>query len=122
MKIPLTLFPEWVKKQYNLDVHARDGFVFLEIRQTVWGLPQAGISANKLLRKRLAPHECYKCFNALRLWKHTTCAISFSLVVDDFGIKCIGKEHAEHLINCLKEDYKLTNYWTGNLYCGISLD
>jgi hypothetical protein len=43
MKIPLVLFPEWTKKQYNLDTHARDGFVFSEIRQAVWGLPQAGI-------------------------------------------------------------------------------
>jgi hypothetical protein len=28
-------------------------------------------------------------------------------VVDDFGIKYLGKEHVEHLINCLKEKYKL---------------
>ena len=34
----------------------------------------------------------------------------------------MGKEHAEHLINCLKEEtYKLTEDWTGNIYCGISL-
>ncbi len=32
MKIPQDLFPEWIKKQYNLDTHTRDGFVFLEIR------------------------------------------------------------------------------------------
>ena len=31
MKIPLAIFPEWTKKQYTLDTHARDGFVFLEI-------------------------------------------------------------------------------------------
>ncbi len=55
MKIPLSLFPEWIKKQYNLDTHAQDGFVFLEIRRAVWGLPQAGILANKLLRKQLKP-------------------------------------------------------------------
>jgi hypothetical protein len=30
MKIPLALFPEWIKKQYNLDAHTRDGFVFLQ--------------------------------------------------------------------------------------------
>ncbi len=47
--MPLALFPVWIKKQYNLDTHARDGFVFLEIRHAVWGLPQAGILANKLL-------------------------------------------------------------------------
>ena len=34
----------------------------------------------------------------------------------------MGKEHAEHLINCLKEEtYKLMEDWTGNLYCGILL-
>ncbi len=34
----------------------------------------------------------------------------------------MGKEHAEHLINCLKEEtYKLTEDWTDDLYCGISL-
>ena len=38
-KIPLALFPEWIKTQNNLDTHARDGFVFLEIRCAVWGLP-----------------------------------------------------------------------------------
>jgi len=31
MKIPLALFREWIKKQYNLDTNARDGFVYLEI-------------------------------------------------------------------------------------------
>ncbi len=31
MKIPLALFPEWIKNQYNLDTNARDGFVYLEI-------------------------------------------------------------------------------------------
>jgi hypothetical protein len=31
MKIPLDLFPEWIKKQYNLDTQAREGFVFLKI-------------------------------------------------------------------------------------------
>ncbi len=56
MKILLALFPEWIKKQYNLEKHARNSFVFLEIRQAVWGLPQAGILANKLLGKCLTPH------------------------------------------------------------------
>jgi hypothetical protein len=43
-------------------------------------------------------------------------------VVDDFGVKYVGKEHADHLINCLKEEtYKLTEDWTDDLYCGILL-
>ncbi len=121
MKILLTLFPEWIRKQYNLDTHARDSFVFLEIRRAVCGLPQAGTLANKLLRKRLKPHGYYKCVNTPGLWRHATRPITFSLMVDNFGVKYVGKEHADHLISCLKRDYKLTKDWAGDLYCGISL-
>jgi hypothetical protein len=121
MKIPLDLFPEWIKKQYNLDTHIRDGFEFLEIRQAVWGLLQAVILANKLLCKRLKPHGYYECVNTPGLWRHATRPITFSLVVVDFGVKYVGKEHADHLITCLKKDYKLTEDWAVDLYCGISL-
>jgi hypothetical protein len=85
-----------------------NGFVYLEMRRAVWGLPQAGILANKLLRKRLRPHGYYKCANTPGLWKHVTRPISFTLVVDDFGVKYVGKEHATHLINCIKEKYGVT--------------
>jgi hypothetical protein len=47
MQIPLALLPEWIKTQYNLNIHAHDGFVFLKIQHAVPGLPQAGILANK---------------------------------------------------------------------------
>ena len=97
MKIPLALFPEWTKKQYNLDTHIWDRFVFLEIWRAVWGLPQAGILANKLLRKWLKSHGYYECVNTPGLWRHATRPITFSLVVDDFGIKYVGKEHSDHL-------------------------
>jgi hypothetical protein len=40
------------------------------------------------------------------LWKHDTRPISFSLVVDDFGVKYVGREHAEHLMECIKKIQK----------------
>jgi hypothetical protein len=43
------------------------------------------------------------------------------LVVDNFGVKYVGKEHVDHLIRCIKEQYELTKDWTGDLYCGIKL-
>jgi hypothetical protein len=49
MKIPLTYFPQWIKKQYSLENHALHGFIYLEMYRAVWGLPQVGILANKLL-------------------------------------------------------------------------
>ena len=121
MKIPLALFPQWTIEQYDLNKHALHGFVYLEMRRAVWGLPQAGILANKLLRKRLLPHGYYECANTPGLWKHVSRPISFTLVVDDFGVKYVGKEHATHLINCIKEQYGVTEDWTGDLYCGIKL-
>jgi len=46
----------------------------------------------------------------------------FTLAVDDFGVKNVGREHAEHLIACIKETYELTEDWTGDIYCGIKLN
>jgi hypothetical protein len=56
------------------------------------------------------------------LWKHDTRPIQFTLVVNDFGVKYVGEEHAQHLKNALKEHYKLTCDWTGKRYIGITLD
>jgi hypothetical protein len=49
MKMPLSLFPSRIKEQYNLEQHAKSGFIYIEMRRVVWGLPQASILANKLL-------------------------------------------------------------------------
>ncbi len=55
MKMLLTLFPEWIIEQYNLRMYALNGFVYLEMRRAVWGLPQVGILANKLPPPTLTP-------------------------------------------------------------------
>ncbi len=122
IKMPTALFPSWIVKQYNLTKHILNGFIYIKMGRAVWGLPQAGIFANKLLHKQLLPHGYYKCTNTLGLWKHTTRPISFTLVVEDFGIKYVDKEHVDHLIWCIKQKYQLTKDWTGNLYCGIILN
>ncbi len=55
------------------------------------------------------------------LWKHGTRPIQFTLVVNDFGVKYISKEHAQ-LKKELEEHYKLMCNWTGKQYIGITLD
>jgi hypothetical protein len=57
-----------------------------------------------------------------RLWTHDTRPISFSLVVDDFGVKYVGREHAEHLMACIKKNYNISSDWNGTAYCGLTLD
>jgi hypothetical protein len=88
----------------------------------MYGLPQAGLLANKLLKKRLNKHGYRQSKLVPGLWKHNTRPIQFTLVVDDLGIKYVGKEHAQHLKNALKEHYKLTCNWTGKQYIWITLD
>jgi hypothetical protein len=68
MKMLLSLFPSWTKEQCNLDKIAKNGFVYLEMCHAIWGLPQTGILANKLLRKRLLPHGYYECKHTPGLW------------------------------------------------------
>jgi hypothetical protein len=41
--------------------------------------------------------------------------------VDDFAVKYVGKQHAEHLRNALLKTYELTTDWTGTVYSGITL-
>ena len=66
------------------------------MRHAVWGLPQAGILANKLLQQRLLLHGYYECKHTPGLWQHLTRPISFTLVVNDFGVKYVGREHGAH--------------------------
>ncbi len=85
-------------------------------------MPQAGKLANKCLRKKLAPFGYFESTNTPGLWYHETRPITFTLVVDDFGVKYVNKVNVDHLIASIKKDYMLTEDWLGNLYCGIQLN
>ena len=41
--------------------------------------------------------------------------------MDDFGVEYVGKRHADHLLNALREDYEVTVNEKGDLYAGINL-
>ena len=122
MKMPLALFPDHIVKQYNLGEKAKNGFVYLEMIKAIYDLPQAGSLTNKLLKERLESHGYIEVPHAPGLWKHKTRPVQFSLVVDDFGVKYVGRDNAEHLIQSLQQHYKLQVDEKGALYCGIKLD
>ena len=88
----------------------------------VWGLPLAGIFANKRVQQKLAPFGYYECVNTPGLWYHESRPITFTLVVDNFKVKFVKKEDVDHLIVSLKTTYTLTEDWTSTLYCGITLE
>ena len=113
--------PRYTVDEYDLKKHAKDGFVYVEIRKAIYGLPQAGILANKLLKKRLKPHGYYEVPHTPGLWKQISRPIQFTLVVDDFRIKYVGRRHLDHLLRAIKQHYMISEDWEGTLYCGITL-
>ena len=88
----------------------------------MYRLPQAGRIENDFLAKNIAPHGYYQCWNTPYLWRHKWRPVMFYLVVDDFGVKYVGEKQAGHLITCIPKYYPVSADWTGELYCGVSLD
>jgi hypothetical protein len=121
MRTLITRLPEEIIQKYNLNALAIDGWVYIEIRKGVYGLKQAGILANQLLQTLLAPFGYYPARHTPGLWLHKTLPISFTLVVDDFAVKYVGNQHAEHLRNALLRMYELTTDWTATVYSGMTL-
>jgi hypothetical protein len=121
MNMLLSRFPEEIIQKYNLNDLAVDGWVYIEIRKGMYGLKQAGLLANQLLQTRLAPFGYYPARHTPGLWLHQTRPISFTLVVDYFAVKYVGKHHAEHLWNALLRTYELTTDWTATVYSGMTL-
>ncbi len=92
--------PDDVIKHYNLtDLATPDRHVYCKIQKGMYGLPQAGIIAQQLLEKQLQQHGYRQSKTAPGLWKHDTRPISFTLVVDYFGVKYVGEKNAQHLLD-----------------------
>ncbi|KAL7485386.1 hypothetical protein ACHAW6_010987 [Cyclotella cf. meneghiniana] len=95
--------------------------VFIKVNNGMYGLPQAGLITNELIEKHIIQKGYFQSKVMPGLWKHKMLPIQFTLVVDVFGIKYVGKEHAKHLLTTLEEHYKVTTDWTGTGYIGIQL-
>ncbi len=87
MKMPLRLMLEDIIKHYGLREKAVDGYVYMGIWKGIYGLPQAGILANKLLKLRLACHGYFKQPHTPSLCKHVSRPIWLNLCADNFSIK-----------------------------------
>jgi hypothetical protein len=98
MVINLSSLPQETIEKYDLLNLAQDRKGYIKIQKGMYGLPQAGILANELSQRNLAKDGYRPTPHIHGLWKHDTRPISFSLVVDDFVVKYVGREHAEHLM------------------------
>eukprot|EP00804_Cyclotella_cryptica_P010962 CCRYP_016693-RC/>CCRYP_016693-RC protein AED:0.38 eAED:0.38 QI:0/-1/0/1/-1/0/1/0/316 len=102
--------------------HVHNGWVYFEIRKGIYGLPQSGILAQKLLADHLAQNSYYQCECTPGLWRHKWRPIMFTLIVDDLGVEHVGEQHAHHLRDTIKAHYDITANRQGSLYSGINLE
>ncbi len=122
MYIPTWVFPEDIRKEYNIDSLAENGKVLAEIVTGMYGLPQAGILAYQKLVKHLKEAGFTPAKFTPGLFTHKTRPLAFSLVVDDFGVKYTRQEDVDFLITELKKNYDVTVDWEGKIFCGIHLN
>ena len=121
MRIAIKLIPKEILDEYNLMSYAHNGYIYFQVDKGLYGLVQAGKLAYDQLLTRLTAADFYPVPNAPGLFLHKTRPISFTLCVDDFGVKYTNKEDINFLIATLQHDYKLTIDWTGSNYLGLTL-
>ncbi len=119
--IKLSDIPEEFIKEYNLPGRDRDGWIYFEICQGCYGLPQAGILANDLLRSRLVAEGFCKAASTPGLWCHKWRPLQFCLIMDYFGVEYVGIEHFNYLLELLKKFHGVQFNMAGNKLAGISI-
>jgi hypothetical protein len=110
--------------QPYLDASKNNSVVF-EIRKTLWGLPQAGILSRQKLVTGLAKHGDYHETGVASVFRHRTRPITFTLIVDDIGMKYQKgrKEDVLHLKATIEKiGYEVKLDWAGKNYIGYQID
>jgi hypothetical protein len=87
----------------------------------MYGLLQTGIIVQELLAKRLKEHGYNQSETMPGLWTHEWHPITFSLVVNNFGVKYIREEHAQHLLQMVQNYYTCSFEKEGERYCGLTI-
>ena len=69
------------------------------------GIKQAGKVANNRIVDNIAKYGYAHCKPTPSLWQHATRPVVFTLCVDDFGVKYVGKQHTINLLISLPASY-----------------
>jgi hypothetical protein len=123
MHLKIADIPKEIIQEYKLhELVTKDQYIHCEICKGMYGLPQAGIIAQVLLREQLAKVGYYQSKIIPRLWTHVTRKTCYTLVVDNFAIKYTKMEDAQHLIDVLKKDHTVTINWNATKYIGLTIE
>ena len=115
------MIPPEIIEHYKLADKIHNGFVYAKIKRAWYGLKEAGKIAHDDLVTHLQKFGYEKTENTPGLFRHRTRDISFTLVVDDFGIAYQHEDDVKHLIDAIKERYPVKVKMDPDQYIGITL-
>ena len=122
VRFKLRQIPKDFQEKYRLNSfvdHA--GYVYAKINKALYGLKESGRIANEDIVDHLALHGYHESEYTCGLFKHHNRNITFTLVVDDFGIKWTKKADLDHLLSILELKYKMKVDMDAKQYVGIDL-
>ena len=123
MKVQYKHFPQDIRDRYGLDQKVTpSGHIFIKIKKGMYGLKQAAVLAYEHLKEHLGKHGYHPIRETVGMWGHDSKPTKFCICVDDFGIKYFDKEDANHLLTCLRKEYRCTTDWEGKNYCGLTFN
>ena len=90
--IRIRLVPPKIIAHYKLnELVDQYGWIYTEIIRGMYGLPQAGIIAKNLLAHNLHNHGYYQVKRTTLLWRHVWRPIYLTFIVENFGIRYVGR-------------------------------
>ena len=122
MHTPLKHFTEEIRDEYNIIDITDNCYVYIEIRKGMYVLKEAGILAFTFIAKILASFGYTPVKYTPGLWKHKSRPTTFTLYVDDFGVKYHNQGDLEHLLSELRSNYKISTDFTGRNYIRLTID
>ena len=95
--------------------------MYAKIKRAWYGLRESGYIAHQDLVTHLKKFGYEEFATTPGLFRHTTRDISFTLVVDNFGIMYTNKADVDHLVSAIKERYPVKVKMDPDQYIGIDL-
>ena len=112
---------EVIVEYYFLPIAESSGYAYVEIKKGMYGLKEDGIISYKRLVRNLQPHGYAPVAHTHGIWTHTNLPTTFTLAVDNFGIKFFAADNATHLLDALRKNYAITVDQSGSKYCGLTI-
>lgn len=125
MWIPISHMSEQTIEKHDLRQYVHNKKILFQVNGTIYGHPASGHIAQNDLIEHLKKYDYTSTREVPCLFTHPTSGISFTLVVDDFGIKYTNDDNLKQFLSILQQPiskWKIKVDRTGGKYNGIRLN